>query len=114
MADGWRALTSYVRGAMGKKPPPVDEELYRRVDEVLHYIWDPIGVSDAPMARDEYYSYLPQVFSLLKANANSEQIANYLFEVSTNRMGLNGNRAHDHHVAEVLLDWKEIILEKHT
>ena len=47
---------------MGTKLEPHDEELYRRVDEVLHYIWDPIGVAGAPMARDEYYAYLPQIF----------------------------------------------------
>ena len=99
---------------MGKKLSPPDEELYRRVDEVLHYIWDPIGVSGAPNARDEYYSYLPIVFKLLKSDSNSEQIVDYLFEVSTERMGLNGNRAHDVQVAEVLLAWKEAVLEKHS
>ena len=50
---------------MGQKLPPDQMELYRRVDEVLHYLWDPIGVAGAPEARDEYYSYLPHVFSLL-------------------------------------------------
>ena len=54
---------------MGKKLEPKDEELYRRVDEVLHYILDPIGVSGIPQARDEYYSYLPGVFQLVKHNA---------------------------------------------
>jgi hypothetical protein len=99
---------------MGKKLSPSDEELYRRTDEVLHYIWDPIGVAEAPTARDEYYSYLPKVFSLLKTNAGAEQIADYLFQVSTELMGLNGNRAHDLRVAEVLLDWKQVALEKHS
>ena len=50
---------------MGKKLDPQQMELYRATDEVLHYIWDPIGVSDAPNARDEYSSYLPQVFKML-------------------------------------------------
>jgi hypothetical protein len=39
---------------------PKDKELYRRIDEVVHYLWDPIGVSDVPEARDEYHSYLPE------------------------------------------------------
>ena len=93
---------------------PSDEELYRRTDEVLHYVWDPIGVAEAPTARDEYYSYLPQVFGLLKANANTEKIADYLYKISTEQMGLNGNREHDLRIAEVLLDWKRVILEKHS
>jgi hypothetical protein len=99
---------------MGKKLSPPDEELYRRTDEVLHYIWDPIGVSEAPTARDEYYSYLPQVFDLVKESSSAGQIADYLFQVATERMGLNGNRAHDIRVAEVLLDWKQVIFEKHS
>ena len=99
---------------MGTKLSPPDEELYRRTDEVLHYVWDPIGVADAPAARDEYYSYLPQVFDLLKKNANAEQIADYLFQVSTQRMGLSGNREHDLEVAGVLLNWRQLISEKHS
>jgi hypothetical protein len=99
---------------MGTKLSSADEELYRRTDEVLHYVWDPLGVAEAPSARDEYYGYLQQVFSLLKANADAEQIADYLFKISTEQMSLNGNRARDIRVAEVLLDWKKMILEKHS
>jgi hypothetical protein len=99
---------------MGTKLSPPDEELYKRVDEVLHYIWDPIGVSGVPMARDEYDSYFPHVFSLLKANVKPEPIAEYLFEVSTDRMGLKENRKKDLEVAEILLDWKETIYAKHS
>jgi hypothetical protein len=29
-------------------------ELFRRIDEILFYVWDPIGVNDSPYARDEY------------------------------------------------------------
>lgn len=32
-------------------------ELDKRIDEVLFYVWDPIGVSDIPEARGEYSSY---------------------------------------------------------
>ncbi|MHB1141261.1 MAG: hypothetical protein ACYC1T_05845 [Sulfuricaulis sp.] len=99
---------------MGKKLSASDQELYRRTDEVLHYVWDPIGVAEAPTARDEYHSYLPQIFGLLKANAGAEQIADYLFKISTEQMGLSGNRAHDIQVAQILLDWKHTIFEKNT
>jgi len=44
---------------MGKMLPPKENELRQRTDEVLHYLWDPIGVAGAPGARDEYWSYLP-------------------------------------------------------
>ena len=45
--------------------PPLELELYKRCDEVLHYVWDPIGISDVPEARDEYESYLPTVWRLV-------------------------------------------------
>ena len=99
---------------MGRKMTPADEELYRRVDEVLHYIWDPIGVSHATTARDEYHSYLPHVFSLLKTNAAAEHIAAYLSDVSSQQMGLPGNRTKDLRLAELLLDWKHTIHDKYS
>ena len=73
---------------MGQKLPESDMELYKRTDEVLHYIWDPIGVSGAAEARGEYYPYLPEVFGLLKSGANSEKIAGLLISISQNQMGL--------------------------
>ncbi len=94
---------------MGMNLNPLDEELYRRVDEVLYYIWDPIGVSGLPMARDEYYSYLPKVFALLKENADEARIAAYLTQVATERMGLKARQEHALKVARMLLYWKQTL-----
>ncbi len=97
---------------MGEKLSPLDLELYRAVDEVLHYVWDPIGVSAIPQARDEYHSYLPHVFRRLRNGESSQSIAAYLNEVTTNLMGLSANAQHDLKVAEILMDWKDSINEK--
>jgi hypothetical protein len=94
---------------VGTKLNPKDTALYEAVDEVLHYIWDPIGVRDVPQARDEYHSYLPRVFSLLRDGENPESIAGYLGKVTTESMGLRGNAKHDLEVAMVLIDWKEAV-----
>lgn len=83
-----------------------DRELFRRVDEVLHYLWDPIGVSGIPLARDEYQSYVPQVVALLDENSDAEQLARYLNEVVTERMGLSENADATLQVVAILLDWK--------
>jgi len=99
---------------MGTKLSPPDEELYRAVDEVLHYVWDPIGVAGVPQARDEYYSYLPQVFRRIKEGAAATEIADYLSKMSTEYMGLSENRSQDLKVAEILLEWKAAIDEKHS
>jgi hypothetical protein len=97
---------------MGTKLSPADEMLYRAVDEVLHYIWDPIGVSAVPQARDEYHGYLPHVFSLLRHGADEGAIAKYLGEVIANSMELSANGQHDAEVARILIDWKEAVDEK--
>lgn len=100
-----------IRAKMDNQLSPLDKELYRRIDEVLHYLWDPIGVAGISGARDEYDAYLPHMFSLLKAGAGADEIADYLTEISTQLMGLGNNRARDRHTADLLLEWKARIFE---
>lgn len=84
-------------------------ELYRRVDEVLHYRWDPCGVSDAPQARDEYYDYLPGVFRLLLDGATSQQLAQHLAEIERSRVGLLGDAAKLAAIGEALVAWRSML-----
>ncbi|MGC5989666.1 hypothetical protein [Ralstonia pseudosolanacearum] len=91
---------------MGKKITSPELELYRRVDEVLYYVWDPIGVSHSPAARDEYQRYLPKVFAMLREGACALSVAAYLNDVATARIGLEARPEHCKRVAELLLDWK--------
>jgi len=60
-----------------------------RVGEILHYIWDPIGVAGVAMARDEYDSYVPQVVRLLSEGKSEADIAKHLSMVEVEQMGLN-------------------------
>ena len=82
-----------------------DRELLSRVNEVLHYLWDPIGISDDPDARDEYDIYALQVCSLLKENAPQEKISKYLSQIVNDNMGLKGNNQHDEKIAKILINW---------
>lgn len=93
---------------MGQKitSAELDLELYRRVDEVLYYVWDPIGVSCCPAARDEYQMYLPKVFAILQQGVEAPSVAAHLDEVATARMGLEARQEHSRRVAELLLEWK--------
>ena len=97
---------------MGQKLPPQEMKLYRQIDEILHYMWDPIGVAGIAQARDEYYSYLPQVFKLVLDNKNKNEIASYLAEIETNRMGLTANNKVALEVAEILLKNREAIIDE--
>ena len=86
-----------------------DLALYRAVDEALHYVWDPIGVSRAPEARDEYYSYIPHVFGMVKDGLNEQAIADSLGRIATDGMGLSARPEQDLEVARLLLRWKKVL-----
>jgi hypothetical protein len=63
-----------------------------RVREVLMREWDPIGVADWPEATDEYDDYFGKVYVMLvDGRATKEEIAAYLFDIATNRMGLSAH-----------------------
>ena len=65
------------------------------IKRVLHFDWDPIGVSGIPEALDEYDSYAFRVFVMLNEGADAQAIAEYLDWVVTTRMELSapGNSA---------------------
>ncbi len=64
-------------------------EISRRVGEILHYIWDPIGVRGAPKARDEYDSYVSPILELLERGVTEAELSACLTEFATGAMGLN-------------------------
>ena len=92
----------------------MQQELYRRVDEVLHYVWDPIGVAGDPATRDEYDSYVPQVFSLTIHGGSAADIAAYLTSITVERMGLSRAEAHDLRAAELVVVWREALHERYA
>jgi len=96
---------------MKNKLTEQEKKLYRQVDEVLHYMWDPIGVRGIAQARDEYYSYLPQVFSRLVNNGTTEDIASYLVAAERDSMGLTPDKGNAMNIAETLLGLKEAIID---
>jgi hypothetical protein len=100
---------------MGHRLEQHQNELYRRVDEVLSYLWDPIGVAGIPEARDEYQGYLPHVFSMLVNGSAKGAIADYLNEVEGDRMGLtvsDSTREHAHEIESCLRNYHDVIYER--
>lgn len=89
-----------------------DARLRMRVDEVLHYLWDPIGVSDIPEARDEYYTYSAQAFVMLKNGSSGEEIAAYLRKTRIEHIGLGRGKdvMSERDIAELLIRWKEFFI----
>ena len=102
---------------MSQQLSPEHNELYQRVDEVLQYLWDPIGVSGVPEARDEYASYLSHVFSLLVSRAGDQEIAEFLNHTATQTMGLSDTergRERSKEIVYILENWREVIHERYT
>ena len=81
------------------------KEIYKSVDEILWNEWDPIGVNDvAP--RDEYQSYVPEIFSMLIQNRTDKEIADRLYNIETETIGVLGSREHCLKIA------KKLVVEK--
>lgn len=80
-------------------------ELERRIDEVLFYVWDPIGVSDTPAARSEYSSYTMTILKCV-LDGDIKKIAVQLGKIESTSMGLATNETKNLEIAELLLDFK--------
>jgi hypothetical protein len=88
-----------------------DREMYKRIDEVLFYIWDPIGANafvGAP-TRDEYRSYVLSLLSLVKSGADKDAIAEHLGTIVYDTIGLSRCREREEKVAEILVKWRQKI-----
>ena len=82
------------------------KELYKTVDEILWNDWDPIGVNEiAP--RDEYQSYVPEIFSMLVQNKTENEISDRLYKIETETIGVIGSREHCLTIAKKLIEVKK-------
>ncbi len=91
---------------MDERFSKTDRELFDRIGEVLHYIWDPIGVSCEPNARDEYSNYAPRCFSILKSCGDDpKSISIYLSEIREKNMGMPEDKSKNLAVAKLIIEW---------
>lgn len=88
-----------------------NNELARRVDEVLFYVWDPIGVNDEPYAREEYAGYVQEIQLLVEQNVDVKPISSRLFEIVETRMGITVSIEKCDHTAKLLLRHKQAIID---
>ncbi len=72
--------------------PRIGKYRWRQIrGEIRHLLltkWEPIGVRHIPEAQNEYDSYIFGVYKLLVFGASEQEIADYLYEIETERMGL--------------------------
>lgn len=79
------------------------KELTSRIDEILYYLWDPIGVSDEPCARGEYSSYVGIIIKLV-IEENEHKIIRKLSEIESVNMGLTKNPMKNKKIAKRLIE----------
>lgn len=80
-----------------------EKELYTLIDKILWEQWDPIGINVDNNARNEYHGYIPLIFQKVLQNKSENEIANSLYEIEKNRMGLDGNYENCLRVAKSIL-----------
>src|SRR5690625_2839778 len=73
-----------------------------RIDEILFYKWDPIRLSNSNISRDEYASYVKGVFEIALNSTSPDSLADHLTMISTEYMGVLGNRETDVAVAALI------------
>jgi hypothetical protein len=79
--------------------------LYKKIDDILWFDWDPIGINDiAP--RDEYQGYVPEICGLVKAKADRKEIAKRLHKLETENMGMSGTIENCLAIADKILNAK--------
>ncbi|MEM9866485.1 MAG: hypothetical protein AAF765_02275 [Bacteroidota bacterium] len=83
-------------------------ELERRIDEVLYYVWDPIGVSDLPHARGEYSSYTRTILNYV-LKEDEHKIAEQLGKIESTSMGMEIKKEKNLMIAKRLLDFKDAV-----
>lgn len=67
-------------------------EIQESIRNILLKTWDPLGVSDEPIAKDEYDSYIGPIYRLLASGGNVREVASLLAHIESQNMGLHGDR----------------------
>ena len=87
-------------------------QVKQEISRVLWEVWDPIGVNRFPEARDEYDSYVNDLYIALLNGASDEELARQLFNIAAGNMGLSG--AALGHMTPIVAALREIPLPKNT
>ncbi len=98
---------------MSQAPEQFEQELLLRVDEVLYYLWDPLGVARDPSARQEYAAFVPDVFAALMDDADEGRVMELLLLLETEYLAHGPRPSHDRRIAEVLIDWRALLEQRY-
>jgi len=72
------------------------------LDLILWAVWNPIGAGE-PL--DEYSTYTPVIWNMLRSGATTGAVADQLAAWRVERIGLNPDDEHDRLTAERISNW---------
>ncbi len=98
---------------MSSAPDQFEQQLLQRVDEVLYYLWDPLGVAREPQARQEYSAFVSDVFAALVDDADEGRLMELLLLLETEFLGQGPRPSQARRIAEVLVDWRLLLEQQH-
>jgi hypothetical protein len=84
-------------------------EYHNAIRKILMDEWDPIGVSEIPVAADEYDSYISGIHAMLVHHEPEHKILDHLWNIETEWMGLYGNRRRTEEVVKSLIKLRDQI-----
>lgn len=64
----------------------------RAIRAILLDVWDPIGIARIAEMQDEYDAYIWPILGLLQRGASTEELTEYLVEITVARMALGEQR----------------------
>lgn len=81
--------------------------LKQRVDEILFYVWDPLGFAPKTEHRTEYETYVPGILSMVEKDADAKALAKRLKEIVRTQMGRTGFAESSDKAGEMLVAWRD-------
>lgn len=98
----WRGERNAEKRLIRSELQKMYKGLHQLVDEILWKDWNPIGVTDVTL-RDEYEAYVPEICSLIIQNKSANEIADKLYQIEKEIMGVAGNKKHCMNVANTII-----------
>ena len=98
---------------MSSSSDQFEPELLQRIDEVLYYLWDPLGVAREPQSRQEYSAFVSEVFAALLDDADEHRLMELLLLLETEFLGLGPRPSQARRIAEALVDWRTLLEQKY-
>jgi hypothetical protein len=83
--------------------------LFEFIEDLLSYEWDPLGLGGFG-PRDEYQTYVPQIFGLAIGNTPADQIAQKLRSIETEAIGVTGDFEKCKQLVRIIVQKKETLL----